>query len=168
MKVFDLELLDSHYYIKRNAIVEKISFNNRTFYAKFERINEPLTPLLLAQHLHREYTIAVPLLKDNHTNYLVMEYKGEEYQRFYHLIKHLFKTISITNYHIYEGKDIERLQVFIKVHHLTLEEADIQLQIISDALKEKMVKKWKTLPSLNLPNAYNIVTLPYAPYSVNL
>jgi len=168
LKVFDLELLDSHYYIKRSTIAEKISFNNRTFYAKFERINEPLTPLLLEQHLHREYTIAVPLLQNNHTDYLLIEYKGHEYQRFYHLVKHLFQTLEIENYSIYQGKDRERLQVFIRVDRLTLEEADKQLQTFSDALKEKMTKKWKTLPSLNLPEDYNIVTLPYAVYEGNL
>jgi L-rhamnose mutarotase len=111
--------------------------------------------------LHREYTVAVPLLQNNCTNYLILEYKGEEYQRFYHLVKHLFKTLNIKNYHIYQGKDKERLQVFIRVNTLTLAEADKQLKIYSDALKEKMVKRWKTLPSLELPESYNIVTLPY-------
>jgi hypothetical protein len=69
--------------------------------------------------------------------------------------------MNITDYHIYQGKDIERLQVFIKVKQLTLEEADTQLQTLSNALKEKMTQKWKCLPSLALPEAYNIVTLPY-------
>ena len=161
MKVFDLEFDVDHYYIKRSTIVEKTAFNNRTFYAKFERINNPLTSLLLKQHFHREYTIAVPLLQNNHTNYLVLEYKGEESQRFYHLVKHLFKTLEIENYHIYQGKDTERLQVFIHVNTLTLAEADNQLKIYSDALKDKMVKRWKTLPSSELPESYNIVTLPY-------
>jgi len=101
------------------------------------------------------------LLKDNHTNYLVIDYKGEEYQRFYHLVKHLFKTLDITRYHIYQGKTVERLRVFIEVDKLSLEEADTKLQELSDALKTKMVKKWKCLPSLSLPEAYNIVTLPY-------
>jgi len=154
-------LSPEYYYIKRSTIVEKISFNNRTFYAKFERINEPLTPLILEQHFHREYTIAIPLVKNDTTNYLLIEYKGEEHQRFFHLIKHLFKTLDIQNYHIYEGKDTERLQVFVEVNQLTLEEADAQLQKLSDALKEKMVKKWKCLPSTSLPKEYNIVTLPY-------
>ena len=91
----------------------------------------------------------------------MIEYKGDEYQRFYHLIKHLFKTLELEDYHIYQGKDVERLQVFVHVQKLSLEEADRQLTIYSDALKEKMTKKWKTLPSLNLPEAYNIVTIPY-------
>jgi len=162
LQVFDLDLFDDYYYIKRNTIVEQITFNNRTFYAKFERIDEPLTPLLLEQHLQREYTIAAPLLQDNHTNYLVIEYKGEEYQRFYHLVKHLFHTLNIETYHIYQGKDNERLQVFIKVDHLSLKEADKRLKELSNMLKEKLTKKWKCLPDISLPDAYNIVTLPYA------
>ena len=166
MKVFDLTFEVDHYYIKRSAIVEKISFNNRTFYAKFERIDETPSPLLLAQHLDRQYAIALPLIKDGHTNYLVIEYKGDEYARFYHLIKHLFKTLEVEDYHIYQGKDKERLQVFIAVDRLELEEAQRQLDMYSDALKSKMVKKWKTLPSLNLPEDYNIVTLPYVRHSV--
>lgn len=93
----------------------------------------------------------------------MIEYKGDEYQRFYYLVKHLFKTLEIEDYHIYQGKDTERLQVFLRVDNLTLEEADNQLQTLSNALKEKMTKKWKCLPSLNLPEAYNIVTLPYNP-----
>jgi len=161
LKVFDLELQGSHYYIKRNAIVEKITFNNRTFYAKFECINEPLTPLLATQHLNHDYTIAVPLLKSGKTNYLVIEYKGAEYLRFQHLVKHLFKSLAIEAYTLYEGKTPERVQVFIAVKQLTLAEADKKLKEISEALKLKMTKNWKILPKLSLPDAYNIVTLPY-------
>jgi len=161
LKIFDLDLFDGHYYIKRSTISNKIVFKNRTFYARFERIDEPLSTLLLKQHQDKQYTIAVPLLKDNHTNYLVIEYKGEEHKRFYHLVKHLFKTLEITDYHIYEGKDEERLQVFVKVATLSLEEADNELEVLSNALSKKMVKKWKCLPSSSLPDDYNIVTLPY-------
>jgi len=77
------------------------------------------------------------------------------------LVKHLFKTLNVLDYAIYQGKDLERIQVFIAVSHLTLEEADTKLQFFSNALKEKMSKKWKCLPSRLLPEAYNIVTLPH-------
>lgn len=77
------------------------------------------------------------------------------------MVKHLFKTLNITNYHIYEGKDVERLRIFIEVDNISLEAADTQLRTFSDALKEKMVQKWKCLPSSALPEDYNIVTLPY-------
>ena len=161
MKVFDLDLFDSHYYIKRNSIVEQIQFNNRTFYAKFERIDELLSPLLVEQHLQHEYTIAAPLLENGYTNYLVIEYKGEEYQRFHHLIKHLFATLDIEHYHIYQGKSEERIQVYMEVDHMSLKDADKQLKELSDMLRQKLTKKWKCLPDISLPESYNIVTLPY-------
>ena len=163
IKVFDLEFTTDHYYIKRPSIVEQIKFDNRTFYAKFERIDEPLTSLVVKQHLDRQYIIAVPLLNDGHTDYLVMEYKGEEYQRFIPLVKHLFHTMKISHYHIYQGKDEEKVQVFIKVNALGLEEANRQLEEISENLKQKLTKRWKCLPLLSLPEAYNIVTIPYKP-----
>lgn len=103
----------------------------------------------------------MPLLKKGHTDYLVLEYKGEEYQRFIPLVKHLFNTMKITDYHIYQGKDEEKIQVFIEVNHLPLAEADARLQDISENLKQKLTKRWKCLPLLSLPEAYNIVTLPY-------
>jgi len=93
-----------------------------------------------------------------------LEYKGEEYQRFYHLIKHLFNTLKIEHYHIYQGKDEERMQVFIEVDNISLKEAHQRLQQISDTLKQKLTQKWKCLPSSSLPEAYNIVTLPYKRY----
>lgn len=64
-------------------------------------------------------------------------------------------------YSLYEGKDTERLQVFIEVDNLSLEEADQQLNKLSELLNKKMTKKWKCLPCLALPETYNIVTLPY-------
>ena len=76
-------------------------------------------------------------------------------------MKHLFHTLEIDNYHIYQGKDEEKVQVFIEVDNISLQEADLQLQALSLALKQKLTKKWKCLPSASLPEAYNIVTLPY-------
>ena len=69
--------------------------------------------------------------------------------------------MEISDYSIFQGKDVERIQVFIAVDQLTLKEADAQLKVLSNALKEKMTKNWKCLPSLTLPEAYNIVSLPY-------
>ncbi len=162
IKVFDLAFDTDHYYIKRSRVVEQIPFDNRTFYAKFERIDEPLTPLLVTQHLNKQYTVAVPLLKNGHTNYLVLEYKGEEYARFKSLAVHLFHMSGIRDYHIYQGKEREKIQIFIHVPALPLEEAEKQLHAISEKLKTRLAKRWKTLPSTQLPEAYNIVTLPYS------
>jgi hypothetical protein len=69
--------------------------------------------------------------------------------------------LGIKNYHIYQGKDEEKIQVFIEVDHLSLEEAESKLLDLSNALRQKLTKKWKCLPSSLLPDSYNIVTLPY-------
>jgi hypothetical protein len=69
--------------------------------------------------------------------------------------------MDIKDYTLYQGKDEERLQVFIRVDEMTLEVADAQLKILSNALKAKMTKNWKCLPSITLPEDYNIVSLPY-------
>ncbi len=162
IKVFDLEFASDHYYIKRPRVVEQIQFDNRTFYAKFERIEEPLSPLLLSQHLHKQYTIAVPLVEDGKTHYLVLEYKGNEALQFAHLARHLFHTMQIETFYIYRGREPEKVQVFIPVSSMPLKEAESMLNVISEKLAMRLPKRWKTLPSTKLPDAYNIVTLPYA------
>jgi len=91
----------------------------------------------------------------------VLDYKGDEYQRFIPLVKHLFTTMKISKYHIYQGRDEEKVRVFIEVDNISLEEADAKLQEISNNLMQKLSKKWKCLPLLSLPEDYNIVTLPY-------
>jgi len=103
----------------------------------------------------------LPLTKTDKTNYLLIEYKGEEHQRFYYLCKQLFQTIQIKNYHIYRGREIEKLQVFIEVDNLSIAEAEEKLKEISASLEKRIVKNWKCLPSALFPYSYNIVTLPY-------
>ncbi len=161
MKIFDLNLNVDHYYIKHPSIVKHIKFDNRTFYAKFERIHEPLNNLIVKQHLDKDFIVAVPLLQNNITNYLILEYKGDEYKRFYYLVKHLFNTLKIYDYYIYQGRHKEKIQVFIDVDSISLQEAESRLQELSNALEQRLSKKWKCLPSSRLPEAYNIVTLPY-------
>jgi len=161
IKVFGLEFNTDHYYIKCPSIVEKIHFNNRTFYATFKRIDTAPTPLLLRQHLNKQHTIALPLLQKGRTDYLVIEYSGENYRQFYHLVKHLMQTQHITHYQIYQGKKREKIQLFIRVNALPLEEAEMELQALSAILEQRLDRAWKCLPSTSLPEAYNIVTLPY-------
>ncbi len=161
-----LHLNLSHYYVKHRSIVEKITFNHRTFYAKFERINEPLTKTVFSQHLDRHYIIAASLLDQGKTNNLILEYRGSEPSRFYHNSKHLMHTLDIKVYRYYEGKKSNYLQLFIPVEALTLEEADNMVHKISDALEMRLTKEWKCFPDKSLPECYNIITLPYREFSL--
>jgi hypothetical protein len=69
--------------------------------------------------------------------------------------------MKINNYHIYQGRDVERVRVFIEVDKLSLKDADKRVKEISGNLSQKLNKNWKCLPMLSLPESYNIVTLPY-------
>lgn len=160
-----LNLNRSHYYIKRRSIVEKITFNHRTFYAKFERIDEPLSDTVISQHLSRQFIIAAALLQNHKTNHLVIEYRGIEPSRFYHTSRHLMHSLQINDYLYYEGKRSNYLQLFIPVDALPLEEADEMVHKISDALETRLPKEWKCFPDKSLPECYNIITLPYQEYT---
>jgi hypothetical protein len=162
----DLRLDRSHYYIKRRQIVERIAFDHRTFYAKFERINEPLNDMIVDQHLSRQYIIATPLLRDNKTNYLVLEYRGDKPSKFYAVSKHLIHSLLIKQYNYFQGKKRDYLLLFIPVESLSLQEADEQVQLISDALATRMPKEWKCFPDKTMPECYNIVTLPYEIFAI--
>ncbi len=155
---------NSFYYIKRDYVVEKIEFRNRTFYAKFEKINQPLEKQIIKEHLNKKITIASPLIKDGYINNLLLIYKGDDGAKFYHIVKQLFTAIKIEKYYILKGKSEKHIQVFIPVHKMDLDEATKKLQVISRSLELKLPLEWQTLPNINLPIDYNIFTLPYEIY----
>jgi Domain of unknown function (DUF1882) len=156
----------SYYYTKRASIVGRIAFDGRLFYPKFERVDEPLSDTLILQHLNREYTIAAPLFQGSKTRILLLEYKGDEYQRFYHLMRHLLRALGIEKYRFHQGKREETLTLVIFTTPLTLDEASMKLKTISEALESRMLKKWKILPDNTLPDDYQIMTLPYGVYGI--
>lgn len=117
--------------------------------------------MVISQHLDRQFVIASPLLSHGKTNYLIIEYKGSQSSRFYHMSKHLMQTLQIDDYAYYEGKKHHYLQLFIPVDALPLEEADEMVHKISDALETRLPREWKCFPDKTLPECYNIITLPY-------
>ena len=157
----------SHYYIKRSSIVGKINFNNRIFYPKFEMINEPLSNLVISQHINREYTIASPLLINNTTKYLFIEYQGLKSREFYYLSQQLLKKFNLDTYNYFHGKKGTTIQLFISVEPISLDDATIILNKVSNALSIRLTKEWKCLPDASLPLEYNIFTLPYKEFNLS-
>ena len=160
IEIFDLEFDTEFYYIQRDSIVNKIKFNNRTFYSKFEKIDTPPTPLLIKQHLHREFTVALPLISNNHADYIVLEYEKEETNHFYHLLKYLLKSLYITQFYAYESSKEKVVQIFIPIGNITLQEAYKKVDNIKQILEIKSSKRCKIFPNKNLPKNYNKITLP--------
>lgn len=160
IKLLDLEFNSENLYIQKKSIVEKILFNNRTFYSKYEKLSTPLNAVLLEQHLNHEITLALPLIEENHVNYLVIEYHQEDWKSFYALMKHLFKTLDIPDYFSYRNDKKELLQIFIPSHHTPLEVAYDEVEKIKLNVAFKSNKSFKIFPNHNLPTNYNIITLP--------
>jgi len=92
---------------------------------------------------------------------MLIEYDGDEAIRFSYLIKSILSRLGYKKFYIYQGKNEYKIQVFVEVNNLSLSQSSKKLESISNLLLEKLNKKWKLLPSQNLPYEYNIATLPY-------
>jgi len=160
IKLLDLEFNTEHFYIHKTSIVEKVIFNNRTFYSKFQKITTPLTPNLLKQHQNSEITLAVPLVENELVNYIVIEYHQEDWSIFYSLLKYLLKSLNINDFFTYRNDKKELLQLFIPRERISLKDAYEEVENIKHHLELKSKRSYKIYPNRNLPKNYNIITLP--------
>ena len=156
----NLEFNCEYFYIQRDEIVERITFNNRTFYNKYEKIYTELTPALLKQHQKNELTLALPLIEQEMVNYLVIEYYQEDWQSFYALIKQLFKMLNIHDHSAYKNPHKNLLQIFISSSNTPLNSAYEKVDKIKQTLALKSRKSYRIFPNKNSPKSYNIITYP--------
>ncbi len=160
VNIFDLEFNTKFYYIQKDFIVDKIKFNNRTLYSKFKRIEESPTPLLITQHLHRELTVALPLIEDNQIRYIVLEYKEEENDKFYYITKYILKSLSIDRFYRYKSYKKNHIQIFIETKDISIDTVYNLTEKIRNILDFKLSKGYKIFPNKNLPKSYNKIVLP--------
>lgn len=169
MTAMDLKLIKmitDHYWIKRDAVVDKISFKGRTFYNKYERVDAPLNQAVINQHLKGEITVAHSLVnKLGKVENIVIDYNGRDPERFYHKTQLLLREEGFINFTAYKSKTEGHLHVYIHKGHTTLHEA-IQLgKTLSMKLAAKQPKQWRMFPNDEMPPEYNILTLPYEVYA---
>jgi hypothetical protein len=169
MTAMDLKLIkmvSDHYYIKRDSVVDKITFKGRTFYNKFERINEPLNQSVINKHIKGEITVAHSVVdKKGIAENIIIDYNGRDPERFYHKAQLLLREEGYLNFTAYETKTKGHLHVYIHKGHTTLQEA-IQLgKMLSMKLAAKQPKQWRMFPNNDMPEEYNILTLPYEVYA---
>ena len=160
INILDLEFSNDHFYIQSNSIVEKVTFNNRTFYSKFKKVTTEISPLLLEQHYNNELTLAISLVENNLVNYIVIEYHQEDWSTFYSLLKYLFKSLDIFDYMPYQNFNQNIFQIFIPKSKISLENAYIEVESIKHLLELKSKKSYKIYPNNFLPINQNIITLP--------
>jgi len=169
MTAMDLKLIkivSDHYWIKKDTVVDRISFRGRTFYNKFEKINSPLSQSVISQHLKGEITVAHSLVnKSDQVENIVIDYNGRDPERFYHKTQLLLREEGFLNFTAYKTKTEGHLHVYIHKGHTTLQEA-IQLgKTISMKLATKQPKQWRMFPNNDMPDEYNILVLPYDVYA---
>lgn len=169
MTAMDLSLIKmntSHYWIKRDEVVDKIVFKGRTFFNKYEKINSILTQAIINQHLKGEITVAHSLINTTgKVENIVIDYNGRDPQRFYHKAQLLLREEGFINFTAYTTKTEGHLHLYIHKGHTTLQEAISLGKTLSLKLAAKQPLQWKMYPSADLPDEYNILTLPYEVYA---
>ncbi len=161
-----IKIVSDHYWIKRDAVVNKLSFKGRTFYNKYERVDAPLNQQVINKHLKREITVAHSLVNaHDKVENIVIDYNGRDPERFYHKTQLLLREEGYINFTAYTTKTEGHLHVYIHKGHTTLQEA-IQLgKMISMKLAAKQPKQWRMFPNADMPDEYNILALPYEVYA---
>jgi len=160
IELLDLEFNGPYFYILKESVVEKVTFNNRTFYSKFEKHPLPITALLVQQHKNHQLTLAVSLIKEDSSNYIVIEYRQEDWKPFYALLKHLLKSLNIVTFQAYITPHKNLFQLFIPREESELELIYREVENIKHLLELKSKKSYKIYPNKNLPKNFNIITLP--------
>ena len=161
-----IKIISDHYWLKRDRTVDKITFKGRTFYNKFEKVNEMLTSTVINKHLKGEITVAHSLInKHGKVENIVFDYNGRDPERFYHKAQLLLREEGYINFTAYKTKTEGHLHLYIHKGHTTLQEA-IQLgKMLSMKLAAKQPKQWRMFPNNDMPDEYNILTLPYEVYA---
>lgn len=157
-----IKMLTDHYWQKQSSIVSKIEFKGRTFYNKYEKIENRLTQAIIDKHLKKEITVAHSLInKHNKVENIVIDYNGRDPERFYHKAQLLLREEGYINFTAFETKTPGHLHLYIHKGHTTIPEA-IQLgKTLSMKLAAKQPKQWKMFPNQEMPEEYQILNIPY-------
>ena len=160
LKIDELEFNSDYFYLQTNSIVEKTTFNNRTFYSKLKKYPMPIDPTLLQQHHQAEISLSIPLIENESVNYIVIEYREEDWNAFYSLLKHLLKSLNIEHFQAYKNEKKNLFQLFIPQKSIALNLAYKKVENIKHLLDFKSKKSYKIYPNKNLPINFNIINLP--------
>ena len=160
IELLDLTFNREYFYIQKESIVEKITFNNRTFYSKFEKNTTTIDSALLEQHYANKISLAIPLIENNLIDYIVIEYQQNDWKSFYSLLQHLLKSLDILTFFSYYNIEKELFQLFIPKNKIKLDLAYEEVENIKHLLELKSKKSYKIYPNKNLPKNLNIITLP--------
>ena len=160
-----IKIITTHYYIKRDTIVNKIEYKGKMFFDKFEKINEPLTYSVMKDHEDGKSIIAHSLINaSDKVENIVFDYNGRTPDRFWHRAQLLLREEGFINFTAYESKTPGHLHLYVHKGHTTLNEACMLANMLSTKLSQKLAKEWRMFPNQDMPKEFNILTLPYNLY----
>ena len=152
-------LIRDHYWLKHPKIIDEITFEGRTFLSKYEKIEAYLSDELIEKHRNHKITLATTIPSD--ANYFVIDYNGDEKELFYHKISKILRTHGLNDFTAYTSKTPSHLHLYVHCGDISAVQREELGKIITNKLEEKIQKQWRIFPNSGLPDAYNILNLPY-------
>ncbi|ANE36153.1 putative DUF1882 domain protein [Campylobacter iguaniorum] len=160
-----IKMITSHYFIKRDTIVNKIEYKGRYFFDKFERVDEPLNYSVQKEHGEGKIIVAHSLInKDDKVENIVFDYNGRTPERFWHRAQLLLREEGFINFTAYQSKTPGHLHLYVHKGHTTLNEGYQIANKLSIMLAQRLPQEWRMFPSLEMPREFNILALPYELY----
>jgi hypothetical protein len=161
-----IKVINNHYWIKRDKIIDKVNFKGRMYFNKYEKVDKTLTRSVMNEHSDKKIIVAHSLInsRDKVEN-IVFDYNGRNSEKFWHRAQLMLREEGFLNFTAYESKTKGHLHLYIHKGHTTLQEAHQLANMLSMKLAQKMPKEWKMYPSLDIPKEFNILNLPYGIYA---
>lgn len=160
-----IKMITTHYWVKRDNIVNKIDHKGRIFFNKFEKIHEPLNFQVIKDHNEGKIIAAHSLISaSDKVENIVFDYNGRTPERFWHRAQLLLREEGYINFTAYETKTPGHLHLYVHKGHTTLNEGYQLASKLSMLLSQRLAKEWRVFPTLEVPRDFNILTLPYKVY----
>lgn len=152
-------LIRDHYWLKHDKIIEEIPFEGRTFLSKYEKIDDYLSDELIEKHRNYKITVATTIPSD--APYFVFDYNGLEKELFYHRASKILRSLGLTDFIAFDSKTPSHLHLYVYCGNVSAPQREELAKIVSNKLEDKLEKQWRVYPNAGLPEAYNILNLPY-------
>ncbi len=160
-----IKMLNKHYWIKRDKIVNKINHKGRMFFDKYEKIDQSLSRSLMNEHDARKIIVAHSLINDrDKVENIVFDYNGRNTEKFWHRAQLMLREEGFLNFTAYESKTPGHLHLYVHKGHTTLQEGYQIAKTLSMKLAQKLPREWKMFPNADIPREFNILNLPYKVY----
>ena len=162
-----IKMITSHYWVKNDALNERVSYKGKTLYNKFERVDKMLTSSIMSDHGDGKITVAHSLIRPgDKVENIVFDYNGRDPERFYHRAQLMLREEGFINFTAYKSKTEGHLHLYVHKGHTTLQEGYQIAKLLSAKLQQKMpTMQWRMFPNPDLPPEFNILVLPYEVYA---